>query len=255
MIFKKLFKRNRKVNKNRFTALAGIVLENPLKSESIDLKKFLYDSATQFDTSSFTICNELKSSCQDLTYFHNSQTFVLTDDSYSKLIEETRFYDNVSKALNIDKDQAIDEIHKFLSNKTLLVQQTGVEGYFYKVGTLMQTAGPVTMLTRALILAKCAGVTGLRVLKAQPLLVVVLPTTGAIFFLGCGMMAGNTILGRTCNTVGTFLNLPMLYTELLYNSYISPVINRTLGVPTVLNFTKQVARRPDLDAPEALRML
>jgi hypothetical protein len=72
MKFQRLFKRNRKVGKNYSTTLAGIAVTTELNSESIDLEKFLYSSTNKLDTPSFTVCNELKSSCQDLTYFPNS---------------------------------------------------------------------------------------------------------------------------------------------------------------------------------------
>jgi hypothetical protein len=68
------------------------------------------------------------------------------------------------------------------------------------------------MLAKTIVMAKAAGLT---VIRARPLLLVVIPAEGAVFFLGCGMIAGNTTLGRTCDTVGNFLNLPMSYTELV----------------------------------------
>jgi hypothetical protein len=46
-------------------------------------------------------------------------------------------------------------------------------------------------VTHTLGLAKLAGVSGLQILQAQPILAVAIPTTGAIFFYGCGAIVRN----------------------------------------------------------------
>ena len=82
-----------------------------------------------------------------------------------------------------------------------------------------------------------------------------LPTVGAMFFHGCSSLAGNTTVGRTFNTIGNILNLPMSYAELIYTIYASPAITRIFGIPTLLNYTKQANRGPGLDAQEARKLL
>ena len=63
-------------------------------------------------------------SCQDLSYLPNIKTFTLINDSFYQLVKQDHvFIDNVSNALSINKNQAINEIAKFFENKTLLVQQ------------------------------------------------------------------------------------------------------------------------------------
>lgn len=111
------------------------------------------------------------------------------------------------------------------------------------------------MLSRTLVFAKGAGVTGIRLLQTQPLLLLVLPTVGGMFFHGCGSVLGNNTVGRICNTLGDGLNLPMFYAEMLYNSYAAPVLYKTTGIQTLLNYTKQAQRGPGLDAKEALELL
>lgn len=104
-------------------------------------------------------------------------------------------------------------------------------------------------------MAKAAGVTGLQIMKAQPIMLIALPTVGGMFFHGCGALIGNNTVGRTCNTIGNVLNIPMSYTELVYNAYIAPFINKTIGLPTVLNYTKQAVRGPGLNGTEAIKLL
>jgi hypothetical protein len=73
-------------------------------------------------------------------------------------------------------------------------------------------------------------------------------------FYECGSIIGNNTIDRTCNSIGGVFNLPMFYTELIYNSYIVTVVNRIIGIPTVLNCTKQIMRRHDLDSEEAIKL-
>jgi hypothetical protein len=191
--------------------------------------------------------------CKDVAYFPNSKSFVISTDTFSHLVETNDlFISNVSKALEVDKGQAIKQISDFFVDKPFLVQQTGVQGGLYRLGTFAQTAGAASMLSRTLAFSKAAGVGGLIIIQAQPLILVALPSVGAMFFHGCGTLLGNTTYGRTCNTVGNILNLPMAGVELIYNVYGAPIVNATFGIPTILNYTKQAKRGIGLDTKEAL---
>lgn len=97
--------------------------------------------------------------------------------------------------------------------------------------------------------------TGWHLIKAQPFLIIALPTVGSMFFHGCGQLIVNNTVGRGFNIVGNVLNLPMIFTELTYNTYLAPAINRTLRIPTILNYTKQAQRRPGFNASEALKLI
>lgn len=196
------FKKHKKVDKNFFTLSSGIVFRGNFNPEPIDLRKFAFNSGSQFDTSSYTICNEFVKSCQDLSYLPNTKTFILTNDSFCQLVEQNHvFIDNVSNALSIDKNQAIDEIAKFFEDKTLLVHQKGLQRHLDRVGTFAQTAGSASMVSRTIVMAKAAGVTGLNIIQAQPLMLVALPRVEVMFFHGCGSLAGNNTVSRTCNTI------------------------------------------------------
>lgn len=249
-------KRSKKVNKNNnsFKLLSGIIFSDELNL--ISLKQFEFNFESQFNRSGYTVCSELTNRCHDISYLPKTKTFIISDNSFSSLVEQSQsFISDVAVALKIDKNQSIKEIANFFEDKTFLVQQRGLQGNIYKIGTFAQTAGPATMLSRTIIMSKAAGVSGLSLIKAQPLMLIVVPTVGAMFFHGCGALSGNTTVGRTCNTIGNVLNLPMFYCESVYNSYISPLVNRTIGIPTVFNYTKQAMRGPGLDTTEAIKML
>lgn len=192
----------------------------------------------------------------DLSYIPETKTFLLTDDSSCKLIQNQNvFVAGVGDQLGVDTTKAVGAIGDFFKDKTVLVQQTGLEGYVYKMGTFVQTAGSASLVGKTIILAQAAGVTGLQIIQAQPFLVVALPTVGAMFFHGCGSIAGNNLVGRTCNTIGNTLNIPMAFTESLLNKYAGPVIKKVVGISTCFNYSKQMRRGPGLDSQEALAFL
>jgi hypothetical protein len=63
------------------------------------------------------------------------------------------------------------------------------------------------------------------------------------------------VYGRSSNTIGNLLNLPMFYTESIYNSYIRPMVNTTIRISTVLNYIKEAIRRSVLDSTETTKLL
>jgi hypothetical protein len=241
----------KKIYKNgSFILVSGVIFS------SIDLEPFEFNPTSEFTPTGYKICNQLTNHCTEIGYLPKTKTIVLTDNSFCQLSQNPQsFIDDVAVALNMDNKQSIREIAKFFEDKTILVQQGGVEGYLYKVGTFAQTAGTASMVARTISLAQAAGVSGIKILRAQPLMLVAVPTVGAMFFHGCGTLIGNNTVGRTCNTIGNILNLPMFFCELVYNGYVSPVINQTIGISTVLNYTKQMKRGPGLDTMEAIQML
>jgi hypothetical protein len=229
--------RNRKkLKKNSFALVSGAAFSGELSPEPINLDTFLCTSISPFDPAGYTICTELLKTCPDISFISNTKTFILTNNSFCQLVEQNQlFIENVRNVLNLDEGQAIHQIAQFFKNKTFLVQQTELQGYLYKVRTFAQTSGSATMVSRTVAIAKAAGVGVISVLRAQPLMLIAIPTVGAMFFHGCGSIAGNNTVGRTFNTIGNILNLPMFYCESVYNSYLAPVINKTIGIPTVLN--------------------
>jgi len=78
----------------------------------------------------------------------------------------------------------------------------------------------------------------LQILKTQPALAIAILTTGAMFFYGCGVIAGNNPVGKALVTTGDVLALPMKRVEIMWNSYGNPVIQRVFGIPMILNLTQ-----------------
>lgn len=250
----------KKENNSKFELLTGVsLLVDPEASTNIghvNVQDFKFDPHQTFKTEGLTICEELTKKCQDLQYLPETKTFILSDESFCKLANSPeQFIDDIAIALNVNKGTAMNAVSEFFSDRTLLVQQTGTDGFIYKVGSYTQTGGSAILIGRTVAMARAAGVEGLALVQAQPFLVFAIPTVGAIFFHGCGAIAGNNTIGRSCNSIGNFLNLPMSLIELTYNTYLSRPIAKITGISTVLNYTKQMQRGPGLDPIEAMKLV
>lgn len=110
---------------------------------------------------------------------------------------------------------AIEQAQRFFQDKNIIVQADGIQGTMYKVGSYIQSGGSAGLVTQTLAIAKLAGVSGLQILRAQPALVIAIPTTGAMFFYGCGAVFGNTTIGKVCVTTGDVLAAPMRSVEIM----------------------------------------
>lgn len=111
----------------------------------------------------------------------------------------------------------MEEAQKFFQDKNIVVQAGGVQGAVYKAGSYLQFAGSAGLVTQTLALAKLAGINGLQILQFQPVLAVAIPTTDAMFFYGCGAIAGNNPVGRVLTTTGDVLALLIKGVEIMWN--------------------------------------
>lgn len=177
----------------------------------------------------------------------------MTDQSFCTLVDNTDLLlHDIATALNIDKGKAVA---KFSDSKHMLVKPSGFEGKLYKVATFMQVAGSATLVAKTISMAKLAGVSELKIIQAQPFLITTLPIVGAMFFHGCGAIAENNTIGRTCTSIGNGLNMLMAYFELFYKTYGAPAIHKVTGIKITFNFTKQISRGPRLDRQEAIKII
>lgn len=110
-------------------------------------------------------------------------------------------------------------------------------------------------MVRTLGLAKLAGVNGLQILKSQPLLAITIPTTGAMFFYGCGAIFENNTIGKVFTTTADVLALPMKGVELMWNSYANPAFQKVFGIPIILNLTQTFKLGPGYTIEEMAKYI
>lgn len=193
------------------------------------------------DEFSYQLCNQISQVCGRFEVIPETQTLVLDYNGFCTLVSKSDvILSSISSNLGVTKLSAMEEAQKFFENKNIIVQPLGFQGAISKVGSYIQSAGSAGLVTRTVALAKLAGVSGLQILRAQPALAIAIPTTGAMFFYGCGAVVGNNTIGKALVTTGDVLALPMKGVELMWNSYGNPVIlNMTQTFKTGPGYTLQ----------------
>ena len=208
------------------------------------------------DEFTYKFCDQISQLCGRFHLMPETRTLVLDYDGFCKFVSKSDIIINsLSSDLVITKASAMQQAQNFFSDKNVIVQAEGVQGNLYKVGSYLQSAGSAGFVANTLALAKVAGVSGLQILKAQPYLAVAIPTTGAMFFYGCGAIVGNNAVGKVFITTGDTLALPMKGVEIMWNSYGNPIIQKVFGIPVILNMTQTFKTGPGYTLEEVARYI
>jgi len=208
------------------------------------------------DEFTYKFCDQISQLCGSFRVMPDTRTLVLDYDGFCKLVSQSdMIISSLSSDLVITKESAMQKAQNFFSNKNVIVQAEGVQGNLYKVGSYLQSAGSAGFVANTLALAKVAGVSGFQILKAQPYLAVAIPTTGAMFFYGCGAIVGNNTFGKVLITTGDALALPMKGVEIMWNSYGNPIIQKVFGIPVILNMTQTFKTGPGYTIEEVSRYI
>lgn len=208
------------------------------------------------DEFTFQFCDQISQICGTFRTIPEKQTLVLDYNGFCSLVSNSDvIISNIASELGITKDSAIEQAKQFFAKKNVVVQPTGVQGIIYKAGAYLQSAGSASLVVNTIATGQLAGVTGLQVLQAQPLLAVAVPTTGAMFFYGCDCMVGNNALGKALTTTGDILAVPMKVIEILWNSYGNHYAQKYLGIPTLLNMTQSFKTGPGYTPQEIAKYI
>jgi hypothetical protein len=208
------------------------------------------------DEFAYQFCDQISQLCGTFRVIPETRTLILDYNGFCQLSSESdMILDTISSNLSITKESAMQQAQNFFNNKNVIVQAGGAQGALYKVGSYLQSAGSAGLVANTLGLAKLAGVSGLQVLKAQPILAVAIPTTGCLFFYGCGAIVGNNAFGKALVTTGDVLAFPMKGVEIMWNSYGNPVIQKVFGIPIILNMTQALKTGPGYTVEEIARYI
>ena len=203
------------------------------------------------DEFTYQFCDQISQLCGTFRVMPDTKTLVLDYDGFCNLVSKSDIIvSTLSSDLEITKESAMEQAQNFFRDKNVVVQAGGAQGTLYKVGSYLQSAGSAALVANTLSLAKLAGVSGLQILQAQPYLAVAIPTTGAMFFYGCGAIVGNNTIGKALVTTGDILALPMKGVELMWNSYGNLIIQKVFGIPVILNMTQTFKTGPGYTVKE-----
>jgi hypothetical protein len=208
------------------------------------------------DEFTYQFCDQISQLCGTFRVMPEAKTLVLDFDGFCKLVSKSDLIvSNLSSDLKITKESAMKQAQNFFSDKNVVVQAKGVQGTIYKVGSYLQSAGSAGLVAHTLGLAKLAGVSGFQILQAQPALALAIPTTGAIFFYGCGAISGNNTIGKAFITAGDVLALPMKGVEIMWNSYGNSITQNVFGMPVILNMTQTFKTGPGYTVKEVVKYI
>ena len=197
------------------------------------------------DEFSYRFCDQISQLCGSFQVIPETQTLVLDYNGFCNFVSKSDvILSTISSDLGVTKVSAMEQAQKFFQDKNIVIQAGRIHGAVYKVGSYLQSAGSAGLVSRTLALAELAGVSGLQILQAQPALAIAIPTTGAMFFYGCGAIAGNNPVGKVFVTTGDACAIPMKGAEIMWNSYVSPVFQKVFGVPLILNMTQTFKTGP-----------
>ena len=206
------------------------------------------------DEFTFKFCDQISQVCGSVHFVAETDTLIMDYSGFCKLVSNSDIIiQNLSSDLLITTESARQQTANFFSEKNILVQAEGVQGTLYKAGSYIQSAGSAGIVVNTIGLAKLAGVSGLQILKAQPSLAVAIPTTGAMFFYGCGAILGDNVVGKVFVSTGDVCAIPIKCVEIMWNSYGNPVIQKVFGIPVILNMTKTLKVGPGYSVEEIAR--
>ena len=209
----------------------------------INISGFSMDNFKTFNPEGYTILCRLGETCDGLNYFPATSKIVLDCNQQSHLIYnsfQTEFIPNVAKDLGISQQAAIETSIDFFSDKTVVVQPTGIQGKFYNIMRAAQNYVPIVYTSEAVSVLKTTGMTGRQVVASAPLTFVGAAYIGALFFSYCGSVAGNNPAGSIFNFTSFALSLPMRGVEITLNGLILRPISNLVGIPLILNGTQEM---------------
>lgn len=208
------------------------------------------------DEFSYHLCDQIQQFCGELRSIPETQTLILDYKGFCHLVSNSNLMmNNLASEFEITTESAMEQAQEFFKNKNVIIQAGGVHGAVYTIGSYLQSAGSAGLVAKTVGLARLAGVSGLQILQAQPLLAVAIPTTGAMFFYGCGAIIGNNTVGKALITTGDVLALPMKGVEIMWNSYGNRLTQNIFGIPTILNMTQTFKTGPGYTVHEVAKYI
>lgn len=248
-------KRRENANSDRILLFAGMGYEVEL-DKCINISEYLDKINFSGNAQSSIFCDLVREQCIGSVYIDASNTMILTNKSFEGVLETIN--SNLSHLDSVDPvayNQLVKDTLNFFSERNVVVLQEGVQGKIFKAGQIVQSYGSVALTVESIMMSRVLGVTGSKVLAGQPLLYVALPTVGGIFFHGMSMIVGQNAVGRSCQSIGNILLLPMKGAELILNNIVFLPLGKITGIPILLNMTQTINMGPGLSVEDAKKMI
>lgn len=205
-----------------------------------------------FDTGQFSIpadsfdlsfCRVINDVCGTVHFIPKTGKIVMEYPSFCNLVKNSEFIvSSLADTMGVETSVAVKQAQEFFSKNDLVVSPVGFQGKVYKMGSAIQSYLPAGYVSTFIMNARLIGAEGVHLMANNAGMYLALPTVGSLFFYGCGIIAGNNVVGKSCNTAGYILSRPMALTEHLWNNGPAVLIHKTIGIPIVLNQTKALVK-------------
>ena len=196
-----------------------------------------------YETFDLALCSKISDICGAVNFIPESGKLVMEYPSFCNLVKNSDFIvTSVADSMGIEHSVAVQQAHEFFSSNNLIVSPVGFQGKIYKMGSAVQSYLPAGYVGNFIMNARLIGAEGVGIMANNAGMYLALPTIGSLFFYGCGVIAGNNAIGKTCNTAGYVLSRPMAITEHLWNHGPAVWINKAIGIPIVFNQTRALVQ-------------
>lgn len=176
----------------------------------MDTGQYCFPSES-FDVS---LCNKIQDVCGVVKIIPESNKLVMEYPSFCNLVKNSELIvQSVADSTGIEQSVAVQKAHEFFSANDLVVSPVGFQGKIYKMGSALQSYLPAGYVSTFVMNARLIGAEGFGLMANNAGMYLALPTVGSLFFYGCGIIAGNNAIGRSCNTAGFVLSRRMAITE------------------------------------------
>ena len=166
---------------------------------------------------------------------------ILTDKDTLKFITEftnsTELTSKLAKTLDTTEVDATVRMFNHLKKHDVLIQPTGLNALLHQTQLWATAGGSAVHSFLVTGGSQVSGITGLPLVTTNPMLVLTIPTTGAIFFAGMERVCAGTPAGKAFGLLRDGCLLPLAFGQTLYNHLIAGPILGRVGIDAPLNLT------------------
>jgi len=148
----------------------------------------------------------------------STNKIIISDKDLSKFTNNsTEFINELSKTFSISEEKATFKILEHFQKHDVFVRPTGISWFVHRTQLLAAGPGSACHTMLATASSHMTSLTGLELLSANPVLLITIPTTGALFFAGAERVFAGTLIGKGCGVLRDGCLLPLALGQTIYN--------------------------------------
>lgn len=185
------------------------------------------------------LTKQLESTFQSFKFYKDTGIISMSPNDFSDLVVNlSEHCHQAVQTTEISSEMLENQMIKFLTEKKVRLQPTGLAGVINRGGNILEASGSAFHTYYTVASSHLSGLTGVKLITASPLLVITVPTVGGLFFVASSRVFHGTIVGEICSVTGSTLFLPLRVVEIAANNLLIQPISSAIGHPTALNMTQ-----------------